>query len=230
MQVPSDCLCRPRSYFIYMSTSQIGAGGIGFDVSEFLLFHDGKDKVAVDVDPEAFYNEWGVDPTNQQPGGLRPSDGHSPNRELVLLQRKKGKLGAGLGKTTGWIHRASLTNSGAVEMVDGVKYERIDENGNLHIDRNGEKRVLDVDNIVICAGQVKRNALEMKAKGTNLEDKVFVIGGAYEAGELDAKRAIDMGTRLAVKIHDSHVIPGKHKFEAPMGAEEKLQHTLKRFM
>jgi len=186
--------------------------------------------MANDVELEAFYSEWGVDPTNQEPGGLKSADGHSPNRELVLLQRKKGKLGAGLGKTTGWIHRASLTNSNAVEMVNGVKYERIDENGNLHIDRNGEKRVLDVDNIVICAGQVKRNDLEVQAKGTDLEDKVYVIGGAYEAGELDAKRAIDMGTRLAVRIHDDHVIPGKHKFEAPVGAEEKMQQVLKRWM
>jgi len=209
---------------------QIGAGGIGFDVSEFLLFHDGKDKTANDVELQDFYNEWGVDPTNQEPGGLRPADGHSPNRQLVLLQRKKGKLGAGLGKTTGWIHRASLTNSNAVEMVNGVKYERIDEDGNLHIVTDGKKRVLDVDNIVICAGQIKQNGLEVQAKGTDLADKVYAIGGAYEAGELDAKRAIDMGTRLAVKIHDAHVIPGKHKFEAPMGAEEKMQQVLKRFM
>lgn len=210
---------------------QIGAGGIGFDVSEYLLFHDGRDKMADDVEVEDFYNEWGVDPTNQEPGGLTAARGHSPNRELVLLQRKKGKLGAGLGKTTGWIHRASLTKSNAVEMVNGVKYERIDEDGNLHItDAKGQPRVLDVDNVVICAGQVKQNDLEVQAKGTDLEDKVYVIGGAFEAGELDAKRAIDMGTRLAVKIHDARVIPGKHKFEAPMGAEEKMQQVLKRFM
>lgn len=199
-------------------------------MSEYLLFYDGQDRMADDVELNAFYNEWGVDPTNQEEGGLRPAEGHRPNRELVLLQRKKKKLGAGLGKTTGWIHRASLTNSNAVEMVGGVKYERIDENGNLHIDVDGEKRVLDVDNIVICAGQVKKDDLAIEAKGTDVEDKVYVIGGAYEAGELDAKKAIDMGTRLAVKIHDDHVIPGKHKFEAPMGAEEKLQQVLKQWM
>ena len=186
--------------------------------------------MADDVDLNAFYNEWGVDPTNQEEGGLRPANGHAPNRELVLLQRKKKKLGAGLGKTTGWIHRASLTNSNAVEMVGGAKYERIDEDGNLHIEVDGKKRVLDVDNIVICAGQVKKDDLAIKAKGTDLEDKVYVIGGAFEAGELDAKKAIDMGTRLAVKIHDERVIPGKHKFEAPMGAEEKLQQVLKQWM
>jgi 2,4-dienoyl-CoA reductase (NADPH2) len=208
----------------------IGAGGIGFDVSEYLLFYDGHDKMADDVDLNAFYNEWGVDPTNQEEGGLRPANGHAPNRELVLLQRKKKKLGAGLGKTTGWIHRASLTNSNAVEMVGGAKYERIDEDGNLHIEVDGKKRVLDVDNIVICAGQVKKDDLAIEAKGTDLENKVYVVGGAFEAGELDAKKAIDMGTRLAVKIHDEHVIPGKHKFEAPMGAEEKLQQVLKQWM
>lgn len=187
--------------------------------------------MANDIDLQAWYDEWGVDPTNQEPGGLKTAERHSPNRELVLLQRKKGKLGAGLGKTTGWIHRASLTNSNAVEMVNGVTYERVDEDGNLHItDVKGKPRVLDVDNIVICAGQVKQNDLEVQAKGTDLEDKVYVIGGAYEAGELDAKRAIDMGTRLAAKIHDEHVIPGKHKFEAPMGAEEKMQQVLKKWL
>lgn len=211
-------------------TTQVGAGGIGFDVSEFLLYHDGNDKTADEVQAEEFWAEWGVDPTNQQPGGLASAKAHPPKRELILLQRKKGKLGKNLGKTTGWIHRATLANSNAVEMVDGVKYEKIDENGHLHIDRNGKKRVLDVDNIVICAGQVKQNDLEMEAKGTSLADRVFAIGGAYEAGELDAKRAIDMGTRLALKIHDERVIPGKHKFEAAMGAEEKMQEVLKRWM
>jgi 2,4-dienoyl-CoA reductase (NADPH2) len=199
-------------------------------VSEFLLYHDGTDKTPDEVQAEEFWAEWGVDPTNKAPGGLVSAKVHPPKRELILLQRKKGKLGAYLGKTTGWIHRATLANSNAVEMVDGVKYERIDENGHLHIDRNGEERVLEVDNIVICAGQVKQNDLELRAKGTQLSDRVFAIGGAYEAGELDAKRAIDMGTRLAIKIHDERVIPGKHKFEAPMEAEEKMQELLKKWM
>ena len=199
-------------------------------MSEFLLYHDGHDKTPSDVSTEEFLAEWGVDPTNTQRGGLVVTTRtHEPNREIILLQRKKGKLGANLGKTTGWIHRATLTNSNAVEMVNGVKYEKVDENGNLHIDIGGEKLVLEVDNIVMCAGQVKQNHLEQDARGTQLGDRVFAIGGAYEAGELDAKRAIDMGTRLAIKIHED-VIPGKHKFEAAMGAEEKMQKVLKKWM
>lgn len=146
------------------------------------------------------------------------------------MQRKKGKLGAGLGKTTGWIHRATLAKSNAVEMVNGVSYDRVDEQGNLHITTGDGTRVLEVDNIVLCAGQVVQNDLEVFAMGTPLEDKVFTIGGAYEAGELDAKRAIDMGTRLALKIHEETTIPGQHKFEAPMGEEEKMFHVMKRFM
>lgn len=175
-------------------------------------------------------SEWGVDPTNQQLGGLAPAQIHPPKRELILLQRKIGKLGANLGKTTGWIHRATLARSNAVEMINGVKYEKIDENGHLHIDTKGEKRVLEVDNIVICAGQIEQHELEIEAQGTDLAERVFTIGGAYEAGELDAKRAIDMATRLALKIHDNHVTPGKHKFAAPMGAEEKMQELLKRWL
>jgi len=208
----------------------IGAGGIGFDVSEFLLFHDGQDKMANDVDMKEWWDEWGVDPYNVERGGLRATEFKKPYREIVLLQRKKGKLGAGLGKTTGWIHRATLMNSKAVEMVNGVTYDKVDEDGNLHITTlEGKKRVLEVDSIVVCAGQVVRNELEMLTKGTSVEGKVFTIGGAFEAGELDAKRAIDMATRLAVKIHDDRVVPGQHKFASPIGAEEKMMRLLKKY-
>ena len=123
------------------------------------------------------------------------------------MQRKKGKLGAGLGRTTGWIHRSELVRSKAVEMLPQVSYDKVDEDGNLHITvGTGDKkqtRVLEVDNIILCAGQVSKKNLEKAAvdAGSDLAGKVFTIGGAYEAGELDAKRAIDMGTRLALQIN-----------------------------
>lgn len=210
----------------------IGAGGIGFDVAEFLLHYDGTDKTPKDVDIEEFWESWGVDPNIEHRGGLiPPQDAGPPRREIIMCQRKKGKLGAKLGKTTGWIHRATLAKSQAVEMVDGVKYTKVDENGNLHIERQGMKRVLEVDNIVVCAGQLEKHDLETLAQDNEaLKQKVFTIGGAFFAGELDAKRAIDMGTRLATKIHDVSVVPGQHKFEAPMSSEEKLYKVLKRWM
>merc|ERR1712232_1252297 len=111
-----------------------------------------------------------------------------------------------------------------VEMLDSVSYEKIDENGNLHIQiKKGnevKERVLEVDNIVLCAGQTSLNELEIASKDDmNMSGKIYTIGGAYEALELDAKRAIDMGTRLALKIDDASVIPGKHKFESGKGTE-----------
>lgn len=215
----------------------IGAGGIGFDVSEYLLHYDGNDRKADEVSTGEFYKEWGIDPTLKARGGLvDPQRHHVTQRQLYLIQRKKTKLGAGLGKTTGWIHRATLTNSGAVEMIKGAKYDKIDENGHLHIiTEDGNKRVLEVDNVVICAGQVERRDLEEAAAqasegGEDLKYKVYTIGGAYKAGELDAKRAIDMGTRLALKIHQPGVVPGNHVFASTPGVEEDMFKLLQRFM
>ena len=221
----------------------IGAGGIGFDVAEFLLHHDDNadhDKTADEIDVDSFLSEWGVDNKNKSRGGLlqNPGDNHLylSGRKLTLLQRKKGKLGKGLGKTTGWIHRATLLKSKSVEMLDSVTYDKIDDDGNLHITLHKgkskeENRVLDVDNIVLCAGQVSKKDLEQQATAhDNLSQKVYTIGGAYEAGELDAKRAIDMGTRLALKISDERVVPGKHTFQAGTSAEEKMQQLLSKFM
>jgi 2,4-dienoyl-CoA reductase (NADPH2) len=206
----------------------IGAGGIGFDVSEYLLYWK-RDKTPDEVSSEEFWKEWGIDKTLSTRGGLAAPCPPSPSRRVYLLQRKHGKVGAGLGKTTGWIHRASLNNSGAVEMLNGVKYVKIDDNGHLHITQKGKSRVIEVDNIVICAGQVEKRDLENGADG-DLTGKVYTIGGAYRAGELDAKRAIDMGTRLALKIHDLHVVPGKHVFKAEEGVEEKLYILLKKYL
>jgi 2,4-dienoyl-CoA reductase (NADPH2) len=213
----------------------IGAGGIGFDVSEYVLHYSGQDWLAKDVAPDHFWKEWGIDPTMQHRGGLAPvrRTHAASDRQIYLLQRKKGKLGAGLGKTTGWIHRATLNQSGQVEMIDNVKYERIDENGCLHILQHGKPRVLEVDNIIVCAGQVEHRDLQKAASqkvDSQLATKVYTIGGAYAAGELDAKRAIDMGTRLALKIHEPSVVPGQHVFAAEVGVEEKIFKLVQRFM
>lgn len=221
----------------------IGAGGIGFDVSEFLLHHDDEaehDMRADEVNVDQFLADWGVDGNNKSRGGLLTTTNNNvtphssvSGRQITMLQRKKGKLGKGLGKTTGWIHRATLTKSGSVDMLDAVTYDNVDENGHLHITLNKgdskkeEKKVLEVDNIILCAGQISNKELEEKALGdVDLASKVYTIGGAYEAGELDAKRAIDMATRLALKISDPSVCPGKHSFKSPVGAEEKMFQLL----
>lgn len=169
----------------------IGAGGIGFDVSEYLS-HSGE---ATSQNIEAFMKEWGVDMSLQSRGGVEgvAADVTPSPREIFLLQRKKSKVGAKLGKTTGWIHRSGLKNKG-VNMIPACSYEKIDEQG-LHIDIAGEKRVLEVDNVVICAGQ---DPLRELVDG--LDKPHQLIGGADVAAELDAKRAIDQGTRLALAI------------------------------
>jgi 2,4-dienoyl-CoA reductase (NADPH2) len=171
----------------------IGAGGIGFDTAEYLT-HEGK---STSLDVQAFLKEWGVDAQNNVRGGiegLRPEAIPSP-REVYLLQRKETKVGDGLGKTTGWIHRASL-KSKKVQMISSVQYDKIDDKG-LHVTIGG-KQLLEVDNIVICAGQTSKNELfePLKAKGKS----VHIIGGAFMAGELDAKRAIDQGCRLGAVL------------------------------
>ena len=174
----------------------IGAGGIGFDVAEFLTTDD-----SPTVDLDAWMEEWGVTDPEARRGGLA-EEGPQPEpavRDVTLLQRKSEKLGKRLGKTTGWIHRAALQMKG-VKMVGGVNYERIDAQG-LHVS-DGEARenprVIEVDTIVMCAGQVPMRALadELEAAGR----KPHVIGGADVAAELDAKRAINQGTRLAAAL------------------------------
>ena len=173
----------------------IGAGGIGFDVAEFLV-HDGHSST---LDLVEWMKEWGVtDPSKTRGGVVRPQPA-TPAREVFLLQRKDGKPGAGLGKTTGWIHRASL-QAMKVQMRSGINYESMDERGLLI--SYGEKRqkpeLLEVDHVVICAGQVPLRELHqpLLAAGAN----VHLIGGANEAAELDAKRAIDQGSRLAARL------------------------------
>ncbi len=172
----------------------IGAGGIGFDTAVFLTHEDS----ATETDPNAFLEAWGIDSLHRYPGGLKP-EGPQPTkspRQVYLLQRKGSKVGAKLGRTTGWIHRTQLRQK-EVSMLNAVAYERIDDDG-LHIKRRNKKRVMGVDNVVICAGQDPNRDLADALADSGLQ--VHVIGGADVAAELDAKRAIDQGARLAAKI------------------------------
>ena len=171
----------------------IGAGGIGFDVTEFLI-SDNQNENAI----QSFIDEWNIDESLENPGGLlgNPFKAIPAKREVTLLKRSKGKFGKNLGKTTGWIHRATLKKAG-VKMIPNVEYEKIDDLG-LHIKHNGEDKVLDVDHVVICAGQVSVNQLYESCMVQNL--KVHLIGGAKKASELDAKTAIREGTELGLSI------------------------------
>lgn len=171
----------------------IGAGGIGFDVSEFLLHETEEGPKPQTV--EHFMDFWGVDMKFEEKGGLAVAAEVKPLREIFLLQRKSEKVGARLGKSTGWIHRSKLKKN-KVKMMQGVQYEKIDDQG-LHIKIKEKSVVLDVDNIVICAGQISNREL-YDSLGENHD--VHIIGGAFQAGELDAKRAIDQGVRLAQEI------------------------------
>ncbi|MBD8707078.1 NADPH-dependent 2,4-dienoyl-CoA reductase [Pseudomonas sp. CFBP 13711] len=178
------------------SVAVIGAGGIGFDVSEFLV-HQG---VYTSLDRDAFWDEWGIDTQLQARGGvagIKPHP-HAPARQVYLLQRKATKVGDGLGKTTGWIHRTGLKNK-QVQMLNSVEYLKIDDAGlHIRIGAEGEEKLLPVDNVVICAGQDPLRELYdgLKAAGQS----VHLIGGADVATELDAKRAIDQGSRLAAGL------------------------------
>jgi 2,4-dienoyl-CoA reductase (NADPH2) len=214
----------------------IGAGGVGFDVAEFLTHaaHAEPAAGALPAQPPLapFLKEWGIDPTNETRGGLAP-DGPQPpatERQVTLLQRSKGKVGAGLGKTTGWIHRAGL-KARNVEFLSGVSYKAIDQRGvtvTLAPSDKGRKggggsgggaqeRLIEVDTIVICAGQEPNRALHAElldaSAGGRDGPQLHLIGGAEKAGELDAKRAIDQGSRLAAVIETAK---SGQVFEAPL--------------
>ncbi len=175
----------------------IGAGGIGFDVGEFLL-HDPSVPLPLSID--RWCREWGVDLQATANGGVVPPEPAQPYRQLYLLQRKTTRVGAGLGKTSGWVHRAVLQRNG-VEMLAGVEYVRIDDAG-LHITVNGEPRVLKVDHVVLCAGQESLTELMPPADAppASGEPRFHRIGGAALASELDAKRAIREGAMLAASL------------------------------
>jgi 2,4-dienoyl-CoA reductase (NADPH2) len=172
----------------------IGAGGIGVDVSEFLTTES-----SPALDLEVWKAEWGVTDPTVAPGALTEPRPEPSPRRVYLLQRKAGKIGAGLGKTTGWVHRAALKNK-KVEQLRGVNYERIDDDG-LHLSFGPQRenpRVLDVETIVVCAGQEPVRDLADALRDTGRP--VHLIGGADVAAELDAKRAIDQATRLALTL------------------------------
>ncbi|WP_420472691.1 FAD-dependent oxidoreductase [Noviherbaspirillum sp. ST9] len=172
----------------------VGAGGIGFDISEFLL-HD--PHVPLPVPLQNWLDEWGVDLKAGTNGGLRKPVPEQPVREVFLLQRKASKLGASLGKTSGWVHRATLQRKG-VRMMAGVEYRKIDDKG-LHITVDGKEQVLDVDNVILCAGQEPLKEL-MPAAQSEGGPRFHLIGGAALAAELDAKRAIREGAELAARL------------------------------
>jgi 2,4-dienoyl-CoA reductase (NADPH2) len=170
----------------------VGAGGIGFDVAEFLV----QSSPSPSTDVARWTHEWGIDTSLEAQAGLVRAAPEPPDREVWLLQRTAGRPGARLNKTTGWVHRLTL-KAKDVAMLGGVEYERIDDDG-LHIRIDGVTQLLPVDNIVICAGQEPNRALHADLVGAGL--RTHLIGGADVAAELDAKRAIDQGTRLAAAL------------------------------
>lgn len=181
----------------------IGAGGIGFDVAEFLLKQPEKNPDSIsdkrghpNASVRRFMKDWGIDHTLKSRGGVLPQScaGAPHTREIFLLQRKTSKVGQHLGKTTGWIHRTELLKKG-VKMINACEYREIDASG-LRLSIQGEEQRLDVDNIVICAGQTPNNKLAAEFP----DRRIHVIGGAEVAAELDAKRAIRQGTELALSI------------------------------
>ncbi|MEZ7895073.1 MAG: crotonase/enoyl-CoA hydratase family protein [Thauera sp.] len=177
----------------------LGAGGIGFDVAEYLS-HEG---VSPSLAPAKFYAEWGIDANYARRGGLVQPHLETAPREIVLLQRKASKVGEGLGKTTGWIHRTALKNRG-VKMIAGATYHRIDDAG-LHVTIAGKDEVLAVDNVILCTGQEPQRALQATLVEAGM--RVHLIGGADVAAELDAKRAIKQGIELAASIEKAASAP-----------------------
>ena len=169
----------------------IGAGGIGFDVAEFLV-----EVHSLTTEPEQWLKSWGVDKEYKQAGGLTEATIGRPAREIFLLQRKTTKVGKGLGKTTGWIHRSALQRK-QVQMMAGVDYVKIDDQG-LHIQVNKKPQILEVDNVILCAGQEPLRELQQGLKDRGIT--THLIGGADVASELDAKRAIRQGAELAASI------------------------------
>jgi len=183
----------------------LGAGGIGFDAAEYLSHGTDLGHPSTTEDRAAWLQEWGVGDPQEHRGGLIKPHPQPPVREVTLLQRKPGRTGQTLGKTTGWIHRATLKMK-HVQMVTGVNYESIDplpsgEGVGLAVSVGEDRKnaqVLEFDTIVLCTGQEPLRELFAPLQQAGVA--VHLIGGAFEAGELDAKRAIDMGTRLAATL------------------------------
>jgi 2,4-dienoyl-CoA reductase (NADPH2) len=170
----------------------VGAGGIGFDVAEFLT----QAAPSPTTDVARWSREWGVDVAYTHRGGLAKPEPEPADREVWLLQRTPGTPGKRLNKTTGWVHRAALKMKN-VKMLGAVNYERVDDAG-LHVTVDGVTQCISVDNVVVCAGQEPRRDLHAGLTAAGIE--VHLIGGADVAAELDAKRAIAQGTRLAAEL------------------------------
>jgi 2,4-dienoyl-CoA reductase (NADPH2) len=210
----------------------IGAGGIGFDIADFITHsHTGHSPEtfngpASHVDSQQvgeFLHTWGVDDTMQSRGGLMKPVDAPPPRKVYLLQRKEGKVGATLGKTTGWIHRSTLKKRDVVEM-GGCTYVEINDEG-LVIEKKGVRTTLAVDTVVLCAGQVP--LVELREPLIKAGKRVFTIGGALEAGELDAKRAIDQGTRLAAVVETAK---DGEVFNAPVDFMPRVMKTMQKLL
>ncbi|MFY0625497.1 MAG: FAD-dependent oxidoreductase [Reichenbachiella sp.] len=169
----------------------IGAGGIGFDVAEYLC-----EEKHANLDVSHFLEKWGIDHNLKSRGGLLDSKSHPTSRKITLLQRKKGKVGDRLGKTTGWIHRSTLKKHN-VNFINGVSYDKVDDDG-LHITINKKQKIIECDTVILCAGQIPNDSLEKRLKDNGM--KVTKIGGAFEASELDAKKAIHQAVTLASAI------------------------------
>lgn len=173
------------------SVAVIGAGGIGFDVAEYLVEHE-----SLATDKDKWLAHWGIDKTYAQAGALTEKAIEPTERKVFLLQRKTSKVGKGLGKTTGWIHRQSLKHHN-VQMINGVTYQKVDDEG-LHVVINDKPQCLAVDNVIVCAGQEPFKPLQAPLEEAGMT--VHIIGGADVAAELDAKRAIRQGAELASTI------------------------------
>jgi 2,4-dienoyl-CoA reductase (NADPH2) len=170
----------------------VGGGGIAVDTATFLA----EPRPGPTVDLDAFLARWGIDREQHERGGLTRPGHVAPLRELWILQRSEGRIGSRLGKTTGWAHRRGLDHLG-VRQLSGVRYRKVDDLG-LHVEIDQSLRVLDVDHVVICAGQEPERRLLAPLRERGVE--VHVVGGAKEAGELDAERAIREGTEVAVAL------------------------------
>lgn len=186
--VDYQTLIRDKTY-VGNKIAIVGAGGIGVDVATMLTEPTGHNL-------DDWLHEWGIDKEISHPGGLYPYPDSLSDKEVWVLQRKKGRVGKGPGKTTGWIHKRTLEKRG-VHLLGGVSYEKIDDQG-LHISFDGKEQLLEADKVIICAGQESVRPFE--DKWSQLEGKLHVIGGADYAGELDAVRAIRQGVELAVKL------------------------------
>lgn len=186
-----------KKHPVGQTVALIGAGGIGYDCAEFLAHNP--NTIPTSLDKEAFFEQWGIDTTYKNRGAIKPKASKLSTRKIYLLQRSTTKMGKDLGKTTGWIHRKSLNNKG-IEMLTGVDYKAITETG-LVISINDEEKTLEVDNVILCSGQISNNELYYALKKQKIN--VYLIGGALLAAEIDAKRAIDEGVRLAHTLTQS---------------------------